>query len=117
MKYDRIIIFTKSGNLLKYLQTARVSGRFSNANAESVQRDYGAEREIQLVACLRCEDFPVSTRTGYVQMPKYFCKIKCPVNPLPVKGEFELPSLDALYSFLKADGWKIKQSIGSWMFK
>lgn len=117
MKYDRILIFTKKGNLLKYLQTEKVAGMFSNHNSENTLRYYGEEREIQLIACLRWENFPVSTSKGIKQMPKCFCKIKCPVNPLPVKGEFELPSVNALYLFLKADGWELKQNIHSWMFQ
>lgn len=115
--YDIVLIFTKKGNLLKYLQTEKVSRTFSNPNSEAVQRFYSAEKEIQLIACLRWESYTVSTRNGIVKMPKCFCRIKCPVNPLPVKGEFELPSVDALYSFLKADGWELKNKLHSWMFQ
>lgn len=117
MKYDRILIYTKKGNLLDYLRTDRVSRIYANANMDNIKKYYGEEREIQLIACVRWEDFPVSTRKGIVQMPKCFCKIKCPVNPLPVKGEFELPDLEALRHFLKANGWELKQSMDSRMFE
>ena len=117
MKYDRVLIFTKKGNLMQYLCTDKVSHTYSNANADGLRQYYGQEREIQLIACLRWEDFPVSTRKGIVQMPKCFCRIKCPVNPLPVKGEFELPSLDSLRSFLKANGWTLKQDVSAGLFK
>lgn len=117
MTYDRVLIYTKKGDLMKYVSTAKVSRTYSNANEESLKKYYGEAREIQLIACLRWEDFPVSTRNGIVQIPKCFCKIKCPVNPLPVKGEFELPSLDSLREFLKANGWKLKQDVCAGLFK
>ncbi|MCI6806314.1 MAG: hypothetical protein MR912_12140 [Prevotella sp.] len=34
-----------------------------------------------------------------------FCKVKCPINPLPVKGEFEVPSVNAIEHFLRDAGW------------
>ena len=117
MKYDRVLIFTKKGDLMKYLCTDKVSRSFSNANQDGLKQYYGKEREIHLIARLRWEDFPVSTRKGIVQIPKCFCSIKCPVNPLPVRGEFELASLEALRAFLKADGWTLKQDVGSGLFE
>ena len=116
MKYDRVLIFTKKGNLMKYLCTDKVTRSFSNANAEGLRQYYGQDRDIQLIACLRWEDYPVSTRNGIMQIPKCFCKIKCPINPLPVRGEFEVASLEALRSFLKADGWTLKQDVCSNLF-
>lgn len=115
MHYDRVLIFTKKGNLMDYLCTEKVSR--SIPNVEKAKEYYGQQKEIQLVARLRWEDFPVSAPKGIIQMPKCFCNIKCPVNPLPVKGEFELPSIDALHSFLKANGWKLKQDIYSGWFR
>ena len=117
MKYDRVLVFTKKGNLLKYLRTDKVTRQNSNLCQENVRNYYAQEREIQLVASLRWEDFPASTRNGIVQMSKCFCRIKCPINPLPVKGEFELPSLDSLKEFLKANGWVLKHDMYSGWFK
>lgn len=37
---------------------------------------------------------------------RIFCRINCPINPLPVKGEFEIPSWSALKRFLVSQGWK-----------
>ena len=116
MKYDRVLIFTKKGDLMKYLCTDKVSMSFSNANADSIKQYYGQEREIQLIACLRWEDYPVSTRNGFAKRTKCFCKIRCPINPLPVRGEFEVASLEALRAFLKADGWTLKQDVHASMF-
>jgi hypothetical protein len=117
MKYDRVLIFTKKGNLLDFLNTEKIRSSFPNAKSESVEKYYGQEREVQLVASVRWEDYPVSTRNGIVQVPKCFCRIKCPVNPLPIKGEFELPSLDSLRVFLKTNGWELKQDMYSGFFK
>lgn len=117
MKYDRVLVYTKKGNLLDYLNTDKVSRENNGLCLENVQKYYAQEREIQLVVSARWEDFPVSTRKGIVQMAKCFCRIKCPVNPLPVKGEFEVPSLDSLRRFLKANGWELKQDMGSGWFK
>ena len=111
MKYDRVLIFTKEGNLLQYLNSDRVSTMFRNANQESLKQYYGQEREIQLIARVRWET------NGQRGKDKCICHIKCPVNPLPVKGEFELPSLDVLRAFLKADGWTLKQDICAGWFK
>lgn len=117
MTYDRVLIYTKKGNLLGYLHTEKVRKENAGYANSSVKAYYEEEREIQLIACLRWEDFPVSTRNGIVQVPKCFCKIKCPVNPLPVKGEFELPSLDSLRGFLKTNGWTLKQDVRAGLFK
>ena len=111
MKYDRVLIFTKKGNLMQYLCTDKVSRTYSNANAEGLRQYYGQEREIQLIARIRWE------ATENRGKDKCFCSIKCPVNPLPVKGEFELPSLDSLRMFLNANGWALKQDMCAGWFK
>ena len=117
MKYDRVLVFTKKGNLMRWLCTDKVSRSFTNANVDGLTKYYSEEREIQLIARVRWEDFPVSTRKGIVQVAKCFCSIKCPVNPLPVNGEFELPSLESLRAFLKADGWTLKQDVSAGLFE
>ena len=114
--YDRVLIFTKKGNLLDYLETDKVRRSFPNMS-DNAKQHYAQEREIQLIARVRWEDYPVSTRNGIVQTPKCFCSIKCPVSPLPVKGEFELPNIESLRRFLKANDWELKQDYGSGWFK
>jgi hypothetical protein len=105
MKYDRVLIFSKKGNLMQYLCTDKVSQMYRTTPSDSLKRYFGEEREIQLIARIRWES------------NRCLCSIKCPVNPLPVKGEFELPSLDAMRSFLKANGWTLKQDIRAGWFK
>lgn len=108
MQYQRVLIFTKKANLLNYLQTDKVASRCS---VEKAKEYYGREREIQLIARIRWET------NGQYGKEKCVCSIKCPVNPLPVKGEFELPSLDSLRSFLKANGWTLKQDVYAGLFE
>ena len=110
-RYDRAIIFTKKGNLHEYLYTGKVCyGALSGKPSEQAKAYYEAEREIQLIALMRWE-------TDGPGKSKCFCRIKCPINPLPVKGEFELPSMESLYKFLKANGWTFKQKLYSGMFE
>ena len=87
MKYQEVIIFTKKGNLLPFVGSKHVK------IDEYVMKIYGAERKISLMLLVRYDD-------GHI-----YCKIKCPVNPLPVKGEFETPALGAIYEFLYNNGW------------
>lgn len=110
-RYDRAIIFTKKGNLHEYLYTDKVCyGVLSGKPSEQAKAYYEAEREIQLIALIRRE-------TNGAKGSKCICRIKCPVNPLPVKGEFELPSLESLHKFLKANGWTYKRTVYSREFE
>lgn len=111
MQYDRVLIYTKKGNLLSYMHTDKVMRSCSNGNKERLEEYYGKERNIQLVAKLRWET------NGQRGKAKCICKILCPINPLPVEGEFTLPSLDALRMFLNADGWELKQDVCACLFK
>lgn len=106
VKYTMAYIYTKKGNLIPYI-TGKVSSRpiSSQAEADRILDYYKKEREIQLIALFRWEG------------SKCFCKIKCPVNPLPVKGEFEVPSTGPLFAFLKANGWSFKQKFYPRMFE
>ena len=99
MKYRTAWIFTKKGNLLPWLH----SKGLGSVNAQA-QEFYGQEREIQLLLLLRSDNEGIH------------CRIKCPVNPLPVKGEFMVPSVSAIHNFLRQNGWCRKQVIHSGMF-
>lgn len=97
-KYNTIIIFTKKGNLSEYFTPSKQYDMCNTAEQIIRVREYYAkEREIQLIAMFRYEG------------TKVFCKIKCPVNPLPVKGEFEVPNSNVLIRFLRDNGWTFKQ--------
>lgn len=105
-KYTIACIYTKKGDLLPYLYTDKVCyNHFKGEPSEGAKMMYARERDIQLIALFRWEG------------NKVFCKIKCPVNPLPIKGEFEAASMAVLDKFLKANGWSFKQKFYPRMFE
>jgi hypothetical protein len=99
-KYTFAFSFTKKTNLLPYLNTLSKS----RGSGEWEKKKYGREQDVQLVAMFRMEN------------GKYLCRIKCPINPLPIKGEFEAPSALAVIRFLKANGWEYEGPIDTFMF-
>ncbi len=104
-KYTQAIIFTKRTSMSEYC-TGKVTQRVTSTEAFNRMCEYYAkEREVQLIALFRWEG------------RKCFCKIKCPINPLPVKGEFETPSEGVVGSFLHENGWKFKQKFYPSMFE
>ena len=104
-KYDNITIFTKAGTLVPYLEhTKHIS-----AVTENGRKYYEREREIQLVLATRHERTTKGT--------KLMCKISCPVNPLPVRGEFEAPSFGVIYEWLLSQGWIAKETISKYWFE
>ena len=112
MKYERYMFFNKVDSLSDYLDTDRVSlGMRGGHIDERTCNRYNAEQNIQLIAMIRQENIQVSTPRGFISRPAYYCKIRCPINPMPVKGEFELPSIDALMRFLKKNGWSYRETL------
>ena len=104
-KYTLVNIYTKRSDLSDYLSARMVMEANSVEQAKRMREYYAQEREVQLIAMFRWEH------------AKCFCKIKCPINTLPVKGEFEVPSTGVLDRFLKKDGWTFKQKLYPCMFK
>ena len=94
--YHQAIIFTKRDNLVKY---------FWGKPALSNQEYYAREREIQLILLVRFEN------------GKCICRIRCPINPLPIKGEFQCVSTSEMSKLLASMGWKYKEKIYSGMFQ
>ena len=97
-KYTTVTIFTKKGNLLPYYNSNNNIGCCNSA-----REYYSKEREIQLALATRHERTTKET--------KLMCKISCPVNPLPVRGEFEAPSFGAICAFLQSNGWTKRETI------
>lgn len=102
MTYDYAYIFTKKGNLLPYYEGIDIP------ESESMRHYYAREREIQLVLLVRFD------RTG--NKVRKMCRIKCPVNPLPIKGEFEVVSVSLMVEFLAKNGWQWKDKIHRSLF-
>ncbi|MBQ3018395.1 MAG: hypothetical protein IJD89_05595 [Clostridia bacterium] len=89
---DSLFTFVKTTSLTDWFRTN--IDRYQNPNYENEARQYAKERDVQLVvqACFKEH--------------KTFCRIKCPINPLPVVGWFEVPSINILKKHLEALGWK-----------
>ena len=107
--YHTAIIYTKRDNLLKWLnhrypEHADVEKEFA-AEAARIRAEYATEREIQLILLVRHEE------------NKCICRIKCPINPLPIKGEFQCVSTSEMTKLLASMGWKYKEKVHSGMFK
>ena len=94
--YHQAIIFTKRDNLVKYLW---------GKPALSNQEYYARERDVQLILLVRYEE------------GKCICRIQCPSNPLPIKGEFEAPSIGAVSHTLQTMGWTYKEKLPLSMFR
>lgn len=102
--YHTAIIYTKRDNLSKWLE--RNHKIFSScASVENVRALYAKEREIQLILLVRHEE------------GKCICRIKCPINPLPIKGEFQCVSTSEMTKLLASMGWQYKEKIHSSMFR
>ena len=94
--YHQAIIFTKRDNLVKYFL-----GKPSLSNKEY----YAREREIKLILLVRFEN------------GKCICRIKCPINPLPIKGEFQCVSTSEMSKLLTSMGWTYKAKYGIGIFR
>ena len=107
--YHTAIIYTKRDNLLKWLdhrytEYVDVEKEFA-AEAARIRAEYATEREIQLILLVRHEE------------GKCICRIKCPINPLPIKGEFQCVSTSEMTRLLASMGWTYKEKVRSAMFK
>ena len=104
--YHTAIIYTKRDNLLKWFD---INGyQFASSLSHYYQRMravYATERKIQLILLVRHEE------------NKCICRIKCPINPLPIKGEFQCVSTSEMTKLLASMGWKYKEKVHSGMFK
>ena len=79
----------------------------TNGTTEQTQRIreyYSKDRDVQLILLVRHED------------GKCICRIKCPINPLPIKGEFQCVSTGEMSKLLKSMGWTYKEKVHYGMF-
>ena len=102
--YHAAIIYTKRDNLSKWLNSRYPQFRDAQ-EAARIRAEYATEREIQLILLVRHEE------------GKCICRIKCPINPLPIKGEFQCVSTSEMTKLLASMGWKYKEKVHSGMFK
>lgn len=105
--YHTAIIYTKHTNLMPWLQSnyTKFGTHSTTEQVQSVRAAYEKDRDVQLILLVRHED------------DKCICRIKCPINPLPIKGEFQCVSTGEMSKLLKSMGWTYKEKVHSGMFK
>ena len=105
--YHTAIIYTKHTNLMPWLQSKyeMFGTHCTTEQAQRIREMYSKDRDVQLILLVRHED------------GKCICRIKCPINPLPIKGEFQCVSTGEMSKLLKSMGWTYKEKVHSGMFK
>ena len=105
--YHTAIIYTKHTNLMPWLQSnyPKFGTHGIAEQAQLIRERYSKDRDVQLILLVRHED------------GKCICRIKCPINPLPIKGEFQCVSTGEMSKLLKSMGWTYKEKVHSGMFK
>lgn len=108
--YHKAFIFTKRDNLLKWFYVngykyAQGANMEYSDKYKKMEALYATEREIQLILLVRYEN------------GKCICRIKCPINPLPIKGEFQCVSTSEMSKLLTSMGWTYKEKYGIEMFR
>ena len=98
--YHTAIIYTKHTNLMPWY-----NGQCDAPRNPTAREYYSKDREVQLILLVRHED------------GKCICRIKCPINPLPIKGDFQCVSTGEMSKLLKSMGWTYKEKVHSGMFK
>lgn len=101
MKYSHVVTYVKRTNLLEYLKHHNEY----DYHCDKLREHYAKERPVRLVLSVRKD----GNRT--------FCSIKCPINPLPVKGEFEVPNMAVIGRFLEREGWSKVDTISARLFE
>ncbi len=102
--YQYALIFTKRDNLSKWFN-ANCSKFIVDGNLEYSRRRYAQERDIKLTLLVRYDN------------NKCICRIKCPINPLPVRGEFNAVSEHEVKKFLTSLGWTCEQRLPLYFFR
>ena len=113
--YHTAIIYTKHTNLMPWLQSRyeMFGTHGTTEQAQRIREMYSKDRDVQLILLVRHED----VRIGGTIKNKCICRIKCPINPLPIKGEFECVSTGEMTRLLASMGWKYKEKVHYSMFK
>ena len=105
--YHTAIIYTKHTNLMPWLQSRyeMFGTHGTTEQAQRIREMYSKDRDVQLILLVRHEE------------GKCICRIKCPINPLPIKGEFQCVSTSKMTWLLASMGWTYKEKVHSDMFK
>lgn len=102
--YTWVYFFAKHTSLLQWFDVkyhCEIENKYQEQSLgfNQLRQSYAKPRDVQLILLVRYEG------------NRIFCKVKCPINPLPIKGEFEAASLNAVISFLSNEGWKLKEKL------
>lgn len=98
--YTCAITFTKYTDLSQWFAMTNVDFGLTNSEQyDRLKKRYAQKRDVRLILLIRYEK------------GKTFCKIKCPINPLPVRGEFEAVSVHEVVRFLDSQGWTATETI------
>lgn len=106
--YTYTYIFSKKTNLLPYLESKHFP-----CVAQAEVDCYAKERDVKLILLVRYEH----ERTARGIVSHCICKIKCPINPLPIKGEFETVSIAEMCKLLRGLGWEVKEEYAISLFE
>lgn len=103
--YTCAITFTKHTDMSRWFShTDKDLGVFNPERHDRLKRHYAVKRDVRLILLIRYEN------------GKPFCKIKCPINPLPIRGEFEAVSIHEIVRFLNDAGWTHKETLNMELF-
>lgn len=86
-----VFVFQKQGTLAEFYKTNTYGER---GHREEIFANM--QRDVQLV--LHC---------GVDDHANLVARIQCPVNPLPVKGDFHCHSFRVVQNFLLKSGWRL----------
>ena len=108
--YSVVYVCSKQADLMPYALNKFEGGIKELSQYPHTLQHYARERKVTLMAMFGWENDGKGKS-------HCFCKIRCPINPLPIKGEFEAASMDAVLGFLQENGWTIEQKLHTAMFR
>lgn len=103
INYTEVITFTKHTSLSAWFDAHyrdRLGMCATSVGFNQLRNKYAQPRDVQLILLVR-----------YEPAKHPICKIKCPISPLPIRGEFEVVSVGEMVDFLNREGWKVKQKM------
>lgn len=109
INYTSAILFTKHTNLMPYFEVKyadQIDACSKSVGFNQLKHHYSTDRDVRLILMIRLDD------SGRV-----YCKIKCPINPLPIREEFVAASFNAVMKFLQDNGWTMQTWIPVSMLK
>ena len=107
MTGKNISTFTKYTDLTQYFDT-NLTKCCNEHGVDYIRDDAGVQRLRQVYAREREVTLYVTSR---YEGGKCLCEIHCPINPLPVVGEFAAASWTALRKSLEGYGWTFANTV------